>query len=315
VKIMEKYLLVMKAFVIGIAFLIVGISYISSITLNTVKASNDDDLVKVTTQACNISGDYTSAVLVTQRQLQEIKQVFDELKNRLSLAESIEETQQIFNDAIISLNNHNLLPAGMTIEEAKRLVSNVNQNQKLIPFCQKISTKFQADAKAGIIRNSFCYIAGNSSNTHFAKLAKRVAHRLVAFMDYNTGNAPLLKVVTAFWFVFNQISQITQTKLYQNGSHYGVCIYFGNYHYYPYPNWLFPAQGWISTNGIYGKQNISGSFWGQKMTSGWQQQDDWYMNHTWRGCIGFTGLITYIGSDSAYYLGSALQVNIGPNRP
>ena len=134
-------------------------------------------------------------------------------------------------------------------------------------------------------------------------------------MDYNTGNAPLLKIATAFWFVFNQISKITQTILYQNGSHYGVYIYFGNYHYYPYPNWLFPAQGWISTNGINDKQNISGSFWGQKMTNGWQQQDDWYMNHTWRGCIGFTGLITYIGSDSAYYLGSALQVNIGPNRP
>jgi hypothetical protein len=313
--IMEKYPLVMKVFVVGIVFLIVGISYISSITINMAKASNDNDLVKVTIQAYNISGDYSSTILVTQRQLREIQQVFDKLKSRLSLVESMDETQQIFNDTIVSLNCYNLLPAGMTMEQAKQLVSSVNQNQKLIPSCQKISTKFQADAKTGTIRNSFCYIAGNTSNIHFAKLAKRIAHRLIAFMDYNTGNAPLQKVVTAFWFVFNQISKYTQTRLYQNGSHYGVCIYFGNYHYYPYPNWLFPAQGWISTNGINGKQNISGSFWGQKMTSGWQQQDDWYMNYTWRGCVGFTGLITYIGSDSAYYLGSALQVQVGPNRP
>ncbi len=310
---MEKYTLLLKVVTVGIIFLIVSIIYAPCITINMAKASNDNDLVKVITQAYDISGDYTYTVLVTQQQLLEIQQLLDELKNRLSSAESMEETQQIFNETIVSLSSYNLLPRGMNIEQAKRLVNNVNQ--KLITNYQKISSIFQADTKTGMIQNSCCYIAGNTSNTHFTKLAKRITHRLVAFMDYTTGNAPLVKVATAFWFVFSQLSKITQTILYQNGSHYGVCIYFGNYHYYPYPNWLSPAQGWISTNGINGKQNISGSFWGQKMTSGWQQQDDWYMNHTWRGCMGFTGLITYIGSDSAYYLGSALQVQVGPNRP
>jgi hypothetical protein len=310
---METYPLVMKVITVGIIFLIVCITYVPCIAINMAKASNDNDLVKVTTQAYDITGDDTSTALVTQRQLREIQQVFDELQNRLSSAETMEETQQIFNDTIVSLSSYNLLPIGMTIEQAKRLVNNINQ--KLIPFDQKITTKFQKEAKTGTIQNTCCYIAGNTNNTHFTKLAKRMAHRLIAFMDYSIENAPLVKVATAFWFVFNQISKITQTILYQNGSHYGVCIYFGNYHYYPYPNWLSPAQGWISTIGINGKQNISGSFWGQKMTSGWQQQDDWYMNHTWRGCMGFTGLITYIGADSAYYLGSVLQVQVGPNRP
>ena len=60
---MEKYPLVMKVFAVGIVFLIVGISFIPCIALNIVKASNDNDLVKVTTQAYNISGDYTSTVL------------------------------------------------------------------------------------------------------------------------------------------------------------------------------------------------------------------------------------------------------------
>jgi hypothetical protein len=269
----------------------------------------------ITIQANDITRDYTSMILLTQQQVREIQQVFNELKNRLSSVDSMEETQQIFNDTLVSLSSYNLLPTSMTIEQAKRLVSSINQNQKLIPLHQNISTKFKADTKTGTIQNTCCYIAGNTSNTHFTKLAKRIAHRLVTIMDYSTGNAPLLKVTTALWVVINQISKITQKILYQNGFHYGVCIYFGNYHYYPYPNWLFPAQGWISTNGINGKQNISGSFWGQKMTSGWQPQDDWYMNHSWRGCMGFTGLITYIGSDSAYYLGSALQVHVGLNRP
>jgi hypothetical protein len=184
-----------------------------------------------------------------------------------------------------------------------------------MPLLETISTKLQVDATTGTIQNSWCYIAGNTSNTHFAKLAKRIAHRLIPIMESNTGNVPLEKIATDIWFVFNLLSKITQPILHQNGPHVGACIYFGNYHYNPYPNWLSPAQGWISTIGINGKQNISGTFWGQKMTSGWQQQDDWYMNYTWRGCMGFNGLIIYVGSDSAYYLGSALQVQVGPNRP
>jgi hypothetical protein len=312
---MEKYPLTMKVDAIGIIFLLFGIAFIPSIAINNVTASNDNNLVKVTTEVYDSTKDYTFTILVTQRQSREIQHVFDELKNRLSSIDSMEETQQIFNDTIVSLNSYNLVPPDMNIEQAKRLVNSINQNQKLIPFPQKMSTKFQTVATAGTIQNSCCYIAGNTSNTHFTKLAKRIAHHLIAIMDYYSGNAPLVKVATAFWIVINPISKITQTILLQNGLHYGVSIYFGNYHYYPYPNWLSPAQGWISTNGINGKQNISGSFWGQKITSGWQSQDDWYMNYTWRGCIGFTGLITHVGSDSAYYIGSALHVNVGPNRP
>jgi hypothetical protein len=203
----------------------------------------------------------------------------------------------------------------MNIEQAKRLVTSASQNQKVIPFLQKISTKFQADSKEGTIQNSFCYIAGNTSNTHFAKPVTKITMRLFDIMDYSTGNSILVLVSSALWIVFNQLSTISQMILKLQGNHCGVSIFFGNYHYYPYPNWLYPAQGWISTDGINGKQNISGSLWGQKVTSGWQPQDDWYMNYTWRGCVGFTGFITYFGSDSAYYLGSALYVYVGPDRP
>ena len=154
----------------------------------------------------------------------------------------MKETQQIFNDTIFSLSSYNLLPLGINIEQAKRLVNSINQNQTLILFLEKMSTKFQTVAKAGTIQNSCCYIAGNTSNTHFTKLAKRVAHNLIAIMDYTSGNAPLVKLATALWIVINPISKITQMILHQNGPHYGVSIYFGNYHYYPYPNWLYPRR-------------------------------------------------------------------------
>jgi hypothetical protein len=301
--------------VVGIVLLFVGVAIVPSINVNVVKASNDNELVEVTSQACGIKADNTYTMLLTKRQVREVQRIFDELKNRLSTAESMEETQRIFNDTIVSMSRYNLLPNGMSIEQAKRLVISASQNQKIIPLLQKISTKFQADAKTGTIQDSFCLIAGNTSNTHCAKPVTKITMRLFDIMDYSSGNCILVVVSTALWIVFNPVSTISQMILKLQGNHCGVSIFFGNFHYAPYPNWLSPAQGWLSTNGINGKQNISGSFWGQKVTSGWQPQDDWYMNYTWRGCVGFTGFITYVGSDSAYYLGSALSVNVGPNRP
>ena len=299
----------------GVILLFVGVAIAPSINFTVVKASDDNELVTVTTQACSSMVDKVHTVLLTKRQAREVKTVFDELKNCLSTAVSMEETQKILNDTIVSLSRYNLLPTGMSIEQAKRLVTCARHNQKVIPFLQKISTKFQADTKEGTIQNSFCYIAGNTSNTHFAKPVTKLTMRLYDIMDYSSGNHILVVVSTALWIVFNQLSTISQMILQRQGNHGGVSIFFGNYHYYPYPNWLYPAQGWISTNGMNGIQNISGSFWGQKVTSGWQPQDDWCMNYTWRGCVGFTGLITYFGSDSAYYLGSALSINVCPDRP
>jgi hypothetical protein len=296
--------------VAGIFFLLIISTVVSNI--NVAGITSKDNLVTMTTKACSLTTDTTHTIQLSKQQAQKVQLIFDNLKNRLSTAESAEETQIIFNETIIELDRYNLLPEEMSVEQAQRLVS---YRQRTTPLLQRLPQNIQTQTNEGTIQNSFCSIAGNTSNTHFAKLAKRTALRLYYIIDFNTGNAPLNKMATALFVVFNEIAKINQKILRQNGSHLGVCIYFGNYHYAPYPDWLSPAQGWISTNGVNGKQNITGSFWGQTMTGGWQPQVDWYMNYTWRGCLGFTGLIYYTGEDNAYFLGSALSVNVGPNRP
>jgi hypothetical protein len=299
----------------GIVLLFVGVAIAPSINFTVVNASENNELVEVSIQAYGIDSDLDHTVQVTKQQAQEVKTVFDALKSRMSAAGSLKETQSIFNETIVSLSRYNLLPRGMGIEQAKRLVTSAGQNQKAMTLLRKISTKFQAESPAGTIQNQFCYIAGNTSNTHFTKPITKLTMHLYDIMDYGSANHILVVVSTVAWIVLNQISILSQKIVSRQGNHCGVSIFFGNFKYYPYPNWFYPAQGWISTDGINGKQNLSGSFWGQKMTSGWQPQDDWCMNYTWRGCVGFTGLITYVGTDSAYYLGSALQVNVGSDRP
>ena len=303
-----------KTLIFGIILLFIGVAIEPNSALKAFRATDGLDLVEVTTQISGFNGDTNYRIQVTQQQAHEIQAIFDDLKKHLSTADSLKETYRIFNDTIDSLGRCNLLPTDMDIQQLKRAVTSASRYQKMAKLLQRYTT-FQGTSEEGEIQDYFCSIAGNTSTTHAAKLAKRIALRLYNIMDYHSENALLVKVATALWIVCNQLSKITQTILEKNGSHCGVGMYFGNYHYYPYPYWLHPAQGWISTNGIRGKQNITGSFWGQTMIGGWQPQDDWYMNYTWRGCLGFTGLITYIGADNAYFLGSALQVHVGPNRP
>ena len=88
---MEKYPLTMTVVAVGIIFLLFGIAFIPSIAINMATASNDNNLVKITTQTFDGNWDYTFTVLVTQQQAQEIQHVFDELKNRLSSEESMKE--------------------------------------------------------------------------------------------------------------------------------------------------------------------------------------------------------------------------------
>lgn len=303
-----------KVFVFWIILLVIGVAFIPIPGLKAVVVSDDSGLVELTTQIHDVKKDSQYTIKVTHQQSREIQRVFDDLKNHLSTADSLEESHRIFNDTIDALARYHLLPGDISIQHLKKLATSASLYIKLAPLTQHIKI-FQASFHENEMQNFFCSIAGNTSNTHTAKLAKRIALRLNAIIDHSTGNVVLANIATALWIVFHQISKITQTIVRQNGSHGGVCMYFGNYHYYPYPNWLQPAEGWISTNGINGKQNISGSFWGQTMTGGWQPQADWYMNYTWRGCLGFTGLITYVGEDSAYFLGSARHVHVGHNRP
>ncbi len=298
---------------VGIILLFMGLAVAPSIGHRIAPIS--DDQHEFILQICGPDERTEQTLALTRQQERQLQQLFDDLKDHLATADLLKDTHEIFNDTIDELQRYNILPNELSAQLLKRLVSKTSSYQKIPPHLQQLCRKYQGTSTEGEITNYLCSIAGNSSNTHAAKLAKRIAHRLSVIMDHSTENALLVKIATAFWIVINQISKITQKLVTQDGTHYGVCLYFGNYHYYPYPDWLYPAKGWVSTNGINGVQNITGTFWGQTLAGGWQPQDDWYMNYTWRGCLGFSGVIIYTDVDTAYFLGSALQVHIGPDRP
>ncbi len=101
---------------IGVILLFIGVAVAPSINQSVVKASTDDDLVEVTTQACGIKGYGNTTVKLTREQTIEIDQLFESINIKMNNATSREESVRIYHDAIIELDKYGLLPQGMTIE-------------------------------------------------------------------------------------------------------------------------------------------------------------------------------------------------------
>ena len=107
---------------VGIILLFIGVAVAPSINQSVVKASQDDDLVEVTTQACGIKGYGNTTVKLTREQYQNLEQYLVEFRARLNQTSTREEAVPIFKEAVVELDKYGLLPRGMSVERAQRLV-------------------------------------------------------------------------------------------------------------------------------------------------------------------------------------------------
>src|SRR4030042_1592503 len=119
-----------KGLVVSVILLFIGVTIAPSINFTVVKASQDDDLVEVTTQACGIKGFGNTTVKLTRQQYQNLEQYLVEFRARLNQTTTKEEAVPIFKEAVVELDKYGLLPEGMSVERAQRLVS----SEKLSPL-------------------------------------------------------------------------------------------------------------------------------------------------------------------------------------
>jgi hypothetical protein len=112
-----------KWLAVGIILLFIGVTIAPTITFTTVKAANENDLVEITTQTCGIKGFEDTTVKLTRQQYQELEQYLIDFRARLNQTTTKEEAVPIFIEAVVELNNYGLLPKGMNVEQAQRLVT------------------------------------------------------------------------------------------------------------------------------------------------------------------------------------------------
>jgi hypothetical protein len=111
-----------KCLAVGIILLFIGVAVAPSINSSVVKTS--DDLVEVTSQACGIQGfGGNTTVKLTKEQYQDLQNYLVDFRARLNQTATREEAVPLFKDAVVELNKYGLLPMGINVEKAQRLVT------------------------------------------------------------------------------------------------------------------------------------------------------------------------------------------------
>jgi len=152
-----------KSLAVAVILLFIGVAIVPSINFNVVKASNDNDLVEITTQACGINGFGNTTVKLTRQQYQDLEQYLVDFRTRLNQTTTREEAVPLFKEAVVELNKYGLLPKGMSVEQAQRLVTGEYLNKRMMNALEMIAKKKMVSNEA----NYLCLTAGHIFNPLF----------------------------------------------------------------------------------------------------------------------------------------------------
>jgi hypothetical protein len=292
---------VKKGLIVSVILLFIGVAVAPSINLSVVKASQDKDLLEVTTQACGIQGYKDTTVKLTREQYQNLESYLVEFRARLNQTSTREEAVPIFKEAVVELDKYGLLPREMSVEKAQQLMLCDSQNEKKIPLINNFFNKFSlfSDGKS----NALCLIAGQSSNTFFIPFVSRAdiipliitlsSSELFATSGYSVISKVLFGLSILFGIIF--VVSLLWGNITPLSFLHWIC--FGEIQ--SRPNFhIEPAYGWLSTIGLNGVKT-----WNQSFTGGIGYP---LIN---AGIIDFTGIKLLLFGKYTY-IGSALFVKI-----
>jgi hypothetical protein len=296
-----------KWLAIGIILLFVGVTIAPTINFNTVKASTDDDLVEVTTQACGIQGYGNTTVKLTREQYQDLEQYLVEFRARLNQTSTREEAVPIFKDAVVELDKYGLLPKGMSVEQAQKLVTSGYKNQYCSQLLKKIYDRNPLPKNG--INNQLCLVAGNTDYSDIVGPISMIGFcaKLIIFIPIFF--VYLILDELGFKMLAEKLNNVLEIILtdyipFEMGGFgiFGYAFRFGLDDVY-----FVPSDGWVYSLGLQGTRSISGSFYGTITVFAWSWNYNFYL-----GVTGFIGLI--IGSshmsNTRFFLGSAYRIGL-----
>jgi hypothetical protein len=287
-----------KCLAVGIILLFIGVAVAPSINFTVVKASNDTDLVEVTTQACGIKGFGDTTVKLTREQYQNLEQYLVEFRARLNQTTTREEVVPLFKDTVVELNKYGLLPKGMSVEVAQRLITNKYQNKRETNNLGLMNRYLQNSN----IDNSFCLIAGTAHEVGFVRvLFNSVCATIFRLYEILYDHFEFISKLTLlnylYQVLFNSYIAVILLKTLYGFINLGIGIY------------LSSDSGNINTIGLSGEKSWSGSIHG-----GFDKFPKIPYNYV-LGVIGFTGFhITFIVPIANFafsdFIGFALAVDL-----
>jgi len=318
-----------KCLIVSVILLFIGVAIAPSININIVKASNDNDLVEVTTQACGINGYGNTTVKLTRQQYQNLEQYLVEFRERLNKTTTREEAVPIFKEAVVELNKYGLLPKGMSVEQAQQFVAGRYEKIRFNHLIEKTSVRNQMGDSNN--SNYLCLVCSVTdgmisvgpivrciNNIMYLLLLSDFSQNLFDFL-YKNGYLLiyniLYRIILAItdplvepWIFAPIITTINPIKILYTLTLGGEILRFDG-HYYKYE--YVPSSGWVATFGLNGIKIFQDQpLWGHLP----QFPIFGMLNFYYPGIFDFTG-IGIILPGKQIHLGSALWVKIGSEPP
>jgi hypothetical protein len=305
-----------KILALGIILLFIGVAVAPSINLSAVKASADDDLVEVTTQACGIQRYGNTTVKLTKEQYQDLEQYLVEFRERLNQTSTREEAVPIFKEAVVELNKYGLLLKGMSVEQTQKLVTSGYWHQKKLQLYEKLDNR--NPLPQNVIQNQFCFVAGYTYHSLLVGPISMTSFVTLLAMSYffyylsEIIGSFGLKILSTFLGIIAYGVDFLYITLPVIPFEIGGFITFGDVtEVWEEPPRYSPSIGWIFSAGLKGVQSINGSFYGTLREFGF------FMSRLYVGLSGFVGIVlgSMLPSMNLFFLGSAYKVGASSNPP
>jgi hypothetical protein len=286
---MLNYKLIKKGFTIAIIFIFIELACAPSIRANI---HTENNLVEITTEICGPYGRKQTIVL-TQKEVEEVQQLFDSIKKRVQTADSRKEVKEIFNNAVEKLNIYGLL-GGLRVEQAKQIVSGTYLTPGVI---------HHSGNHKGFFKNTnlFCLVAGSTTITTVMTPRAIILYSLSRMNNLNASITSLLRKV---FFNSLELSTFFIPILF-----FDIVFFGGMNNQPPFPHPV-SSEGWIYSFGLMGVKNWNGSFYGDlPLPPLTMQLSQW---EVYPGIIGLTGFkwCGLLDSSDIFFLGSALYLKL-----
>jgi len=290
----------------GIIFLFIGVAVVPSIDFSVVKASDDNNLVEVTSQTCGIQGFNDTTVKLTKQQYQDLERYLVDFRARLNQTTTRAEAVPIFKEAVVEMNKYGLMPKGMSVEQAQCLITGQMKKENRSIFFQRFPLSSNNNFSS---YNILCLIAGETNNTFthrgFTILLWYVCRWIVDLLLFSYGYfGVLLALVISIpliylWIIITTINNINPLALFD-------LITVG---YFDYWHGAIYGNGWVQSFGLLGSKKINGNLMGA-FTGKIPLDTDVIIPSRWSrpAIYGFTGFKLFNDNDSSekFYLGSAI---------
>jgi hypothetical protein len=300
-----------KSLVVGVIVLFIGVGIQPAIA-DITSGSDNSELEEITIQFFETDRTYNHTVLLTQEQIRELETLISNFNNQLEAIDNQVNTETLFKNTLVSLDNLGLFPKDFSIKDAQRLVTGTKQNLSIVKSLERWVGNHQGTLDEN--ENFLCLISGNTKYTIFQGPAGRfILGSFLEFLDKMFYNYPILHSIFIGIIINPLIWFMILSTLFWNIYPLPIGYEIG-LGYWSSPMWMpphySPAEGWVKTFGLNGKKIWEGEFFGQLPIPSFLA----YLAACFTGVLGFTGLkIGFL--DSHFYMGSALWVKIGEDPP